>query len=155
MNITKVPPWLVHLLHRKCSFLRVIIILFFLTEADECVESHNGWMRIGNLLDLAPAITRSCGLSWVVGGAWFIMGGIRWRHGSQRPCASNKLKLALAHREEARAVSWSWRWRVSVLVLSIGKLLRPWPLHPSEWTGRDVRSLPLAYFAAFHSLFEF
>lgn len=77
MNITKVPPWLNHLLLTKCSFLGVTSILFFLTEADECVESHNGWMRIGNLLDLAPAITRSCGLSWVVGGAWFIMGGDR------------------------------------------------------------------------------
>lgn len=33
------------------------------------------WTRIGNLLDLDPAITRSCGLSWAVGGAWFIVGG--------------------------------------------------------------------------------
>lgn len=75
-----------------------------------------------------------------------------WRHGSQRPCASNKLNLALAHREEARDVSWTWRWTLSVSALSTGKQLRPRPRHPPEWTRRDARGLP-EYSAAFHPLY--
>lgn len=152
MNITKDPPWLVHLLQTNWNFLGKINILFFLTEADRCVDSYNVWMRIGNLLDLDPAITRSCDLSWVVGGAWFIMGGDSVTSREPAPLRIKQVE------PRARPPRRSSRRQLNMALdgLGVHRKTAESAATASVWVDEARRpELASEYFAAFHPFLSF